>query len=289
LDTSPTSLARSTMGKTVNPPSCENLSIAAIVQDPTVIGWTVGLLATQLILNLILGSMPGPMQAKYATAAHQFCCFGAFVYCAFTGSQLWLFDADLAERHAGNSYAARYLECTPAQQHVVKQMLGFQVYDAIATLLIADLLSAIGMIHHIVTGLFMAFALSSGSLMPYAPFFCGIAEVSSLPLSIFDLFKQCPELNKTSKLVAAFGEVSKIAFAVIFLIVRVVWWPLVIYRMLSDMHAAYDASDARFQLVAASYHAFTAIGLTLLQQFWGQKVIAGIMKLVQGDAGKKKK
>ena len=257
-------------------PSCELLSLTAIFSDSTVLSWALGLFAAQLVVGLLIQNVRGPMQSKSGAAAHQFCCFAAFVYTASLGTHVWLYGSSYA---TGSSVSARYFECTADQLTLVKMMLGFQLYDFVVTLLVADLLSTIGIVHHSVTAVFMLFALLSGSLMPYAPFFCGVAEVSSLPLSVFDLFKHCPELRRTKSL-ASLNEMCKVHFAAIFLVVRCVWWPMVIYHMLSDIHAA--QADQRFWMPAAAFHSIVAIGLTLLQQFWGNKVVAGIMKMVNG-------
>ena len=262
--------------------ACSQMSLSDILADPTVQYWTVGLLLGQLVFGLTFGGIASPVQKKAAFAAHQLCCFAAFVYCTAFGTSIWL---NSSSYRTGASFDVRLYGCTEDQSTIVKMMLGFQVYDAVVTLLVTDLRSAVGMVHHIVTGLFMVFALLGGVLMPYAPFFCGIAEISSLPLSIFDLFKGCKELSSV-KSVAPIGDLAKILFAVIFLIVRVVWWPLVIYQMLADIHAS--QSHPQFWFPAAAFHTTAAVGLTLLQQFWGTKVISGIVKLVTGDKPKKK-
>ena len=249
-------------------PGCELLSISAIFSDSTVLGWTFGLLIAQVILGLLIQNLKGPMQSKSAAAAHQFACFAAFVYTAYAGTHVWLYGSSYA---TGASVSARYFECSPEQLTLVKMMLGFQLYDFVVTVLAADLLSTIGLVHHSVTAIFMLFALLSGSLMPYAPFFCGVAEISSLPLSIFDLFKHCPELGR-NKLLASINEMSKVLFAAIFLVVRCVWWPVVIYHMLNDIYAAQD--DPRFWMPAAAFHSIVAVGLTCLQQFWGNSAPA---------------
>jgi hypothetical protein len=245
------------------------------MSDSTVLAWAFGLLVAQVGLGLLI-QRGGPLQKKSSAAAHQFCCFAAFVCTAYTGTCVWLYGKSYA---TGASVSARYFECTSDQLTLVKMMLGFQIYDFVVTALAADLRSTIGLVHHSVTALFMLFALQSGSLMPYAPFFCGVAEISSVPLSVFDLFKQCPELGRT-KLLASINEVCKVAFAVIFLVVRGVWWPTVIYRMLSDIHMA--QADPRFWMPAAAFHSVVAIGLTALQLFWGSKVVAGLVKLIRG-------
>lgn len=126
----------------------------------------------------------------------------------------------------------------------------------------------------------------------YSWFFFGIAEVSSCFLVYVDLFRQCPGLLTTrpgGKLLSTFNELSRAAFGLTFLPIRCVLWPLIVLSLLRDIIAAHAAADARLYYPAAAYHLTTSVLMTLLQQYWGSKVLRGIMKMIQGDKSERAK
>ena len=201
---------------------------------------------------------------------------------------MWLNDPVLATQRSSDEYAARYFECTDAQHSLVKMMLGFQLYDIMATALVPDLRKFEHLAHHVVTGIFAGLALYSGSLQHYSWFFFGIAEISSCFLVYVDLFRQCPGLL-TNKLLSGFNELSRACFGLIFVPVRCIMWPFVVYSLLQDILAARAASDPRLNHPVAMYHLIASGIMTLLQQYWGQKVVRGIVKMVLGDKSERAK
>ena len=243
--------------------------------------WAFGLLVAQGVANVVIARFKSPMQEKYAVAAHQLVCFTPFMFAAKAGLRMWLYDPVLEAQQNG-SYAARYFECTVSQHDLVRMMLGFQIYDILATALVPELRKFEHLAHHIITGIFACLALYSGSLQHYAWFFFGIAEISSCFLVYVDLFRQCPGLL-TNPLLSGLNEVARASFGVTFVPVRCVLWPLVVLGLLQDILAARAAADPRLNYAVATYHLTTSVIMTLLQQYWGQKVVRGILKMVKGD------
>ena len=127
------------------------MSLSAIFTDPVVLQWTFGALTAQLIANIVIANVKSPMQSKYGAAAHQLVCFIPFMYASKAGLRMWFSDPVLAEQWASDDYAARYLHCTSAQHTLVKMMLGFQIYDVLATGLVPELRKLEHLMHHIIT------------------------------------------------------------------------------------------------------------------------------------------
>jgi hypothetical protein len=66
-------------------------------------------------------------------------------------------------------------------------------------------------------------------------------------------------------------------------LVRCVLWPIVVYGLMLDILAARAASDPRLNYSVATYHFTTSVFISLIQQYWGMKVVRGVMKMIQGD------
>merc|ERR1719217_1399419 len=84
------------------------------------------------------------------------------------------------------------------------------------------------MMHHVAMCVTAFLALSPLGLF-YATFFAGLAEVSSVPLVFVDLFhpKHFADLLKFSPRLDSFNMGCRVCFALLFMIFRAVWWPLV--------------------------------------------------------------
>jgi len=123
----------------------------------------------------------------------------------------------------------------------------------------------------------------------YASFFFGAVEISSVPLVFVDLFRAFPELTERSSALHTCNEMMRSIFAVSFVILRVLYWPCVTYTMLYDMRVAASLSDLRGFHVQIGYLLFCAVALTLLQQYWGFKVIRAVIKMIIGDRSERPK
>jgi hypothetical protein len=269
--------------------SCEPMPLSAMMTDETVIGWGGGLLLAQLVLmTLIRRSHIISMKAKSAFSSQKLVCLVPFVYAAAAGTRL-LYDGDALEQRASPSYAARYFDCTPAQRTLVKMMLGFQAYDVLTTAVVPELRKAEHLAHHVTTGVFACLALFSRSLLYYSYFFFGLSEISSICLVFVDLFRQCPGLLASSRCLSTFNEVTRLCFGLTFLSIRCLAWPYVMVSLVRDIVSAHAAADPRFWYPGASFYVTTTVLMSLLQQYWGLKVVKGMVKMARGDRSGREK
>mmetsp|Transcript_17968 Transcript_17968/g.25594 ORF Transcript_17968/g.25594 Transcript_17968/m.25594 type:complete len:335 (-) Transcript_17968:276-1280(-) len=120
----------------------------------------------------------------------------------------------------------------------------------------------------------------------YAPFFFGVIETSSVPLSIMNIFKSSKELSKKYPITSTFVSIT---FAIIFLIVRIYLWMPLMYDFLEVVflmgfnHSNGSGQGAIDKAVAVAPYilAFaTGLFLSLLQIIWGYKVVRGILRLI---------
>lgn len=120
----------------------------------------------------------------------------------------------------------------------------------------------------------------------YTPFFYGIMELSSLPLSLMNAFKDNPEWIK--KYQVAYN-ITRLVFAVCFLLIRVVLcasrWPPFLWDNFIFMYTRQLGWYKLYLLVQWSLAAF----LAYLQLFWGFLIVKGIFKMATHDKTGKKK
>jgi hypothetical protein len=91
----------------------------------------------------------------------------------------------------------------------------------------------------------------------------------------------------TSKSLQSINEVSRVLFALLYVVTRVLYFPYVIFTgVLPDsLSAANDHPEFVSQLYAVM---LLGILFTMLQWYWGKLVIQQILKALSGDAKTKK-
>ena len=126
----------------------------------------------------------------------------------------------------------------------------------------------------------------------YYLFFFGVVELSSIPLAIVDFFhpqKGLPQLLEKSTFLKTLNEMSRIVFAVLFMIVRAVYFPyVVIILLLPDVVATWTNNPPDMQKSLAVVVA-SSVGLTLLQLYWAVLIGKQVMKLLNRNGSDEKK
>lgn len=125
----------------------------------------------------------------------------------------------------------------------------------------------------------------------HAPFFFGVIEISSVPLSIMNFCKDNKDMKlkigKNSKgdfPLEKLGGIIRPIFAITFLLVRVILWSpqiLDVLRISGLLGYTCPSGDYVCRTALGSFW-LSALFLTLLQFFWGSLVVKGILNAVMG-------
>lgn len=251
---------------------------------------------TIVVLLKILDRIPytaGPWSRRAGFTAHQIVTFPVLAYLTAQGLQLWLYETPATttatDRMLGNN----------AHGHLSEFVLGMMAFwDIPTSLLTRELRNPAMLLHHVV--MFFTAATALGFLSKgrplmayYAPFYFGAIELSSLPLLVVDLFHPKHKdwqawltAPTAPKWLSGVNEVARVAFAVLFLLVRVCWFPYVsVLGVLRDVTQVNGGSAMPGLYFMAACNVF----FSALQIYWGSLVIAQIIKLFQGGKDKKVK
>lgn len=145
--------------------------------------------------------------------------------------------------------------------------------------------------HHImacVIGFFSSFTHYGWNY--YAPFFFGVIEVSSLPLSLLNAF------NFRDDWVVAYPTLhlfTKIFFAIAFIGTRVFLWNSNMHLFFKDTLSLIANNNPEIANISATTRFVTllaadvpALFLTFLQLFWAFKILEALLNMVLGGAKK---
>lgn len=172
------------------------------------------------------------------------------------------------------------------EEHLVYPMVTFQGWNVVLCFISSDLRDPAMIGHHLVTA-----SLGYLGLAPYLHgaglFFFGMAEISNIPLTVYDMFKYMKAGGWQEKYSTLF-QMSQVSFAICFLILRLIIWPIKSWTFwlgsieLLQSGKAHSNFTVGFFLLANSF-------LTLLQFLWGWQIIKFLIPSGKGDKGKKKK
>jgi hypothetical protein len=164
----------------------------------------------------------------------------------------------------GTVYEDRLYGWSETSLRLGYMMTGYQAWNFIVCVFIDEYCTFQVLSHH-----FSTVVLSAMTLAPYvntyALFFIGIAETSTIPLTIVDSIK-CMDLNFPRLMVA-----SKVTFAVLFMVFRVAAWTIVNLLFWYDTISRYP-DIPKFGILFC----IGSLGLTGLQYYWAKLIMKQI-------------
>lgn len=161
------------------------------------------------------------------------------------------------------------------RNHLIYPMINYQGWNVVLCLTL-EVLGDPNMIgHHIVTG-----SLAYLGLHPYLHlrglYFLGIAEVTNIPLTVYDVCKKFDRLGWKS---TGIYELSQATFAISFIIFRLILWPYYCIPFWMGSVELLTSGRAHSPFVVV-YFLLSNVFLTGLQVFWGQQIVVGLLQVL---------
>ena len=208
----------------------------------------------------------------------QLICFIAAVY---WGAVVWMFRGEMPTDLASVTIG----DYIPQGERIGCIMLAFQLYELSACIPsgAARLRGAVNELigHHLIVILLSYLVYHHGAFQYFAPVFMGVPEISSLPLTLVDLFKQFPELRKSC---AGTNELARTLFAVTFLIFRAVYWPYCSYVFFGvSLRSLSSGALGGVAPWVVYIFLISNVLMTCLQWYWASLIITALAQMVSGD------
>jgi hypothetical protein len=140
---------------------------------------------------------------------------------------------------------------------------------------IAD--GAISFVHHVATGVVTNLAFNP-FLHPYAVFFVGLSEISTVPLCIVIAFQRDKGVPLLSERYPTAELIVGIVFSISFIVCRIFLWGFYSYYFWSDCIDILSHSVPHSTGVVIWY-LFANASLSLLQLFWLSQILSAIFAL----------
>eukprot|EP00977_Amphora_coffeiformis_P007485 scaffold1640_cov161-Amphora_coffeaeformis.AAC.8 len=236
----------------------------------------------------------GPWTKLSHLTAHQVVCFPLMIYLTYHGFTAWFTEQN---ELAAQGMEGRMFGLSPRGHDMCAVVWGMMVFwDIPTSFVVPALQDPLMLIHHLgmcyVSGIGLGL-FSDGYPVAtyYSTFFFGVVELSSVFLTIVDVFHpknaDWHEWLNTSKTLVGdiarkFNEVSRVLFAVFFLLTRCVGFPYIMATtFLMDFWTAANLPDEE-RHGASSIALFIvfvlAVAFTGLQLHWGLLVSKQVAK-----------
>jgi len=259
-----------------------------------------------------------PWSKRAGFTAHLIVTLPVLTYLTWEGLYLWLYYDESPD------HRDRLLGEHAHSQHLTEFVVGMMmIWDIPTSFLTRELRNPAMIMHHI--AMFMTGAVASGCISGgqplmayYASFYFGAIELSSLPLLVVDIFHPKHKdwnayltRDGSPKWLASANEVARVSFAVLFILVRTLWFPYVsVFGVLYDViklrrdegqrRVAEEEGDPDATTLSAPVPQDVMVGLyvmaslniffSCLQMYWGRLIFKQIVKALSGkDSGKDKK
>jgi len=167
----------------------------------------------------------------------------------------------------------------PSAEKICLIQIALQIFATTAALATRDkaLLKPELLGHHIVTGTLMCICLHPFGHSRVGIFF-GLTELSTIPLTMMDQMKNFKQLSKQYPTVF---DLSKVSFAISFLVLRVGLTSQVSYEFQRDLVELY-ATGAAHSVPALAFMSLANLFVCGLQFFWASLIIKGLVKMASG-------
>lgn len=108
----------------------------------------------------------------------------------------------------------------------------------------------------------------------YTPFFYGVIEMSSIPLTLMNILKENKDWQASYPTI---NLLTRLIFALAFLSIRVILWLPLIYDYLKHISLVLITSDEYTEIMIFASMCISAIVLTYLQMFWAFLIVKGLV------------
>uniref|UniRef100_A0A7S1FY69 TLC domain-containing protein n=1 Tax=Corethron hystrix TaxID=216773 RepID=A0A7S1FY69_9STRA len=143
--------------------------------------------------------------------------------------------------------------------------------------------SQLMMLHHLgVISASISPAFCTMGMRYESVYFLGVIEVSSVFLAVMNYFKDNPELIKMHPMVYSS---TRLIFAVLFIVIRVIFFFPNLYIYLEGLSTIYSARKDIDQMILVLMGVTSAVMLGLMQIFWAYLILKGLAKMLFGRGG----
>jgi hypothetical protein len=264
----------------------------------------VSCIIVQIIFTILFRYIlpPGPWTLLSGFTAHKIVCLPCMVLLTYIGCRDWCFYT--TNYNTGSAMERIWGEYNAQDIPLAYGIGAMLLWDIPMSILSPPMHDPFMLAHHVMMFL-VAYSMSGGFCSTgrfigyyYAPFYFGVIELSSIPLSYVNIFhpKQVPyyewtttkqttdnpRLESLRLLVVRSNEIARVTFAVTFLLLRGLYFPYVSFCMcLPDLITAYKDPPEGVPMATGYFLISSIFTFSCLQAYWGVLVAKQVIKAIR--------
>lgn len=280
-----------------------------ILHDPIIMSWAKVCYIIQFVAMVMFKFSPvtGPWTNTAMSTAYQVNALIAMILQTYLGCIYW-FDSSITHATSDNEQelSVRAMSNSYPEGQYLSQIVIGGLLESIPIGILCLPLKGSTLMHFHHIGMFSVCCLALGYftmeikeddddntilLHPiaakFAPFFFGVIEASSIPLVVVDMFHphKSPDWHtwhQDKQFLISMNEISRVIFAVLYFLLRVLYFPYVVFwQVIPELYAQTQYVPENQDFITALYSMMTfAILFTLLQLYWGSLILQQVLKML---------
>jgi hypothetical protein len=256
----------------------------------------------QVTFTLIFGLLPvGPWTRLRAFSAHKVVTLPAMILLTYLGVRDWFFLDD-GKYVVDTAYDRIFGMSNPSDLPLAYGIGAMLLWDTPVSILSPPMWDPFMLVHHVAMFL-VAYTMSGGFCAGgnmigyyYAPFYFGVIEFSSIPLTYVNVFhpkikyyhewtleeQRNKRLESFRRLVIKANAFARVSFAASFLALRGMYFPYVSFAMtLPDLIVAYRTPPPGVPLWTGYFLIGSIALFSCLQAYWGVLVAKQVLRTIR--------
>jgi hypothetical protein len=115
------------------------------------------------------------------------------------------------------------------EKYLLLPMILYQCWNGCTAICFREFRTYVMIGHHAMVVLSCYVSMVTGTWQYFFVFFCGIAELTNIPLTLYDMFKVLPEYKTSFN---TLYQSSRLLFSILFIGIRLIWWHIHVFQCL---------------------------------------------------------
>lgn len=249
---------------------------ASLCREPIAIRWFIATPVAFFALSTVLRLGGMTERTKHGSSeahimSYEIVAGIILVYLTYQGFGTWLgYFGDIARLEGENPYQ----DSEDVRIKILIPMMVYQFWNLICCSALKEFSDIPSLMHHLIAML-LSFFCQAPIWLYYATYFLACSEISTIPLTIVDIFAKFPRFRVRFE---GLNAVSRVLFVVAFMSARVFYFPYLDFRFWHHCYRVISNNEYVHSYPVFYFFLLSNIFMTGLQFFWASKMLGFLKK-----------
>jgi hypothetical protein len=249
---------------------------AHLIRDPIAIRWFIATPVAFFVTSTTLRLCGLSGRTKHGSSeahvmSYEVVAGVILVYLTYQGFGTWLgYFGDIKLLEGGNPYQ----DSEDVRVNILIPMMVYQFWNLICCSALKEFSDIPSLAHHFIAML-LSFFCQAPVWLYYATYFLACSEISTIPLTIVDIFAKFPRFRTRWE---GLNAVSRVLFVASFMAARVFYFPYLDLRFWRHCYRVISNNEYVHSYPVFYFFLISNIFMTGLQFFWASKMLGFLRK-----------